>query len=114
MAQRPTTIQFTFAAGVSSNLADIMGTRQKIWIMSLAVRAGRSNANDIFWIVRKGNSVVNGGTPGGYIGPGEACVFDFGEGGALVGTFTFDGAAGDTMFLTIGVGADYFDQSDLT
>ncbi len=114
MAQRPTTIEYTFASGSSGNLADIMGTRQKIWILSLAVRAARTNADDISWIVQKGNSVVNGGSRGGYIGPGEACVFDFGDGGALVGTWRFQGAAGDQMFLTIGVCADYFDQTDLT
>jgi hypothetical protein len=107
MAQRPTTYAYTFASATSAALSDIIGMRQKTWILSMAVRADRGNADDISWSVR-------GGGKGGFIGPAEACVFDFGEAGTLVGTLAFHGKAGDKMYLTIGISSDYFDQTDLT
>jgi len=106
MAERPSTYAHTFTTTTAA-LADVMGVRQKTWIMSMAVRAARTNADDISWTVR-------GGGKGGYIGPSEACVFDFGSGGALVGTLEFHGAVNDKMYLTIGVNSDYYDQTNLT
>jgi len=101
MALKPLTREFTIPAGGVASLASILGMAENTWVGFVAMRAGRDNAEDLFWKDENGQS-------GGYIGPGEAVTIEFGDGQTLVRNFSLSGTADDTVFMTIGVNRHYF------
>lgn len=105
MARRPITKTFTFGGSAYYELSTITGENAKTWIHSLAMRADRENLSDIFWTDENGES-------GGYIGPAEAVVFDYGQEGSLMKNFRLTGTEDDIVYLTIGMNDSYFDQWD--
>jgi hypothetical protein len=100
MAVKPITKPYTMT-GTAIALSTILGRADNTWMGSLALRAARSNSDDVFWQDDDGN-------PGGYIGPGEAVTMDFGEGQALIGGFSLKGDAGDVVYITVGINRHYF------
>lgn len=101
MALKPLTREFTIPVGGVATLASILGMAENTWVGFVAMRAGRGNADDLFWQDENGQS-------GGYIGPGEAVTIEFGEGQTLVRNFSLSGTESDTVFMTIGVNRHYF------
>ena len=101
MAVKPVTKRVVIPAAGTITLATVLGRDPKTWMGSLAIRAARANANDVFWR-------DEGGESGGYIGPGEAVSMDFGSGQALIQNFTLVGAASDVVFITVGLNRHYF------
>ena len=96
------TRDYTFTAAERVLLSTIMDRPAHTWIGSLAVRAARGNADDVFW-------ADEGGEMGGYIGPGEAVTFDFGQGQTLVREFTLYGDVNDVIYITIGINSNHTD-----
>ena len=105
MAVKPVTRQITVPAGGSISLVTALGRAGSTWMGSIAIRAARTNADDVFWRDEDGQS-------GGYIGPGEAVSMDFGEGQALIQNFTLDGDAGDVVYVTVGLNRHYFEPEE--
>ena len=101
MALKPLTRHFTIPAGGVATIASNLGMADNTWGGFVDMRAGRDNADDLFWQDENGQS-------GGYIGPGEAVTIEFGDGQTLVRNFSIQGTENDTVFMTIGVNRHYF------
>jgi hypothetical protein len=101
-AIKPITRKITLASP-SITLAAATGFPDLTWIRFTAVRAARTNQGDVFWS-------DEGGQPGGYVGPGEAATYDYGEGQAFMGQVVLSGTIGDVVYLTVGVNRQYFDR----
>ena len=101
MAVSPSTYEYTFTTGGIIRLAELTNFPDLTWMGSLAVRASRDNTDDVFWSDGDGER-------GGYIGPAEGVTFNFGDGQALMDTFSFHGTSGDSLFITVGLNSSYF------
>ena len=101
MAVKPVTKRVVIPAAGVISLATVLARDPKTWMGSVAIRAARTNANDVFW-------KDEGGESGGYIGPGEAVSMDFGPGQSLIQNFNLAGAANDVVFVTVGLNRHYF------
>jgi hypothetical protein len=100
-AVKPVTREVLIPGGGVVSLVTILGRDPKTWMGSVAFRAARGNADDVFWADEDAGK-------GGFIGPGEAVSFDFGEGQALIQNFNLSGQAGDTVYVTAGLNRHYF------
>lgn len=101
MAVKPVTKMVTIPAAGTVALADVLGRSPLTWMGSIALRAARTNADDVFWR-------DEGAESGGYVGPGEAVTMDFGEGQALIQNFNLVGDVGDVVYITVGLNRHYF------
>jgi hypothetical protein len=95
-ATLPVTRAWTIPAAGKNTLAEILNNSQYVWVTYVSIRAGKNNAGDISWSDANGQA-------GGYLQPGEAAVVGDEYGSTQMVGFTFYGAAGDVLYLTVGV-----------
>ncbi len=101
MAVKPVTKRVIIPVAGTVSLATVLDRSPMTWMGSIALRAARDNADDVYWR-------DEGAESGGYIGPGEAVSMDFGEGQSLIQNFNIVGDAGDVVYVTIGLNRHYF------
>jgi hypothetical protein len=101
MAVKPVTKTAVIPASGKVSLATVLGRAEDTWIGSLAMRAARTNKDDVYWS-------DEGNEWGGFIGPAEAATMDYGEGQALLVNFYLWGEPGDKVLLTAGINRHYF------
>ena len=95
-ATLPITRMWTVPAAGKNTLWEIVNNSNYIWFTYISIRANRNNASDITWHDKNGQT-------GGFMGPGEAVLVGDEYGSSQMKDFTFVGAEGDTMYMTIGV-----------
>jgi hypothetical protein len=103
MAEVPRTFEYTIPIGGTALLSTITGWAERTWMGSIAMRADRGNADDIYW----SDNLLS---RGGFIGPGEAVTMNF-EGQALIRNLRLIGTSGDVVYITIGLNSENFDYA---
>lgn len=106
MAIRLVTKEYTFTGSGEIAIAALLGMPATTWIRGMAIRAERTNADDVFWVDAQGDK-------GGFLGPGEALTLDFGDGQSLAGNLTMTGSSGDKFYASLALNSVYFDSDDL-
>ena len=101
LALVPITRFYTFTATGTVTVQDLLDTTRHLWIGTLTVRAGTSNAGLVTW------SDASRRQTGGYLRATEAVTMDFGAGQALATSLIFNGSQNDVAYFTIGVNAYY-------
>jgi len=94
MATRFKTVLYTLT-GSPVSLNTILGSANDLYVSSITLRAGSSNAGTITW-----TSSDAGATAGGYLDAGEAATFDVTGKFVSLNDIKLDGTLNDTVYLT--------------
>jgi hypothetical protein len=95
----PITRKWTVPAGGSATIQTIINdTTIDKWVIYAAVRAATDNASPIYWKDADGQH-------GGFVMAGETAILGDDMGSPRLRDFTFTGASGDNLYLTIGLSA---------
>ena len=85
---------YTFVSSSPVDLKTILGLTYEDYLTNLALRAGKTNAGDIYWT----DSV---GEKGGYLEAREAVSIDLSWRWIKLSAFYLQGTVGDTVYITV-------------